>query len=276
MQAGTALEQLLGQRRDGWLSQQRARLWPVQQGHGRLRQRPQRHRATIAQNQLCLLRLPGNVERVTQHIRSKLGHDPADRPSRLLQRLQRRTQPGLVTGRHPDRSVFAGLRLERKVQLRRLIEQLVFQQTFQHGTQARRSALLEQASPQRTARQLDAMPGQLVGTHQRHHLDRVVGLRQQRQRYPRLLAHHAPVRTEQIVVQVSRSGRKGDDESGHTQVLPLIVRGPPVPARHVCAPAFSPPYRCAAPAIAPAPGSAPPAKCHALQRNGWPRRARLP
>ena len=118
----------------------------------------------------------------------------------------------------------AGARLQGKVQLGGVVEQLVFQQTLQHRAQARR--LL--ACPQRHALgQLHALPGKRPRRHHGHHLaTRPGGLGQQRRRGTGMAKFGMAV-GGQRVAEGGRGPARGlgqeKDQGAHGRVLRAIL-----------------------------------------------------
>ena len=148
----------------------------------------------------------GNFNGLRQRLRRALGHDARHLQAGLRQRTQRRLQPGAVARGHPQRHTHLRLRLQRQVQLRRVVEQLVFQQAIKNGAQTRRVALTQHAARQAARWQHDPVPGQDGERHHGHHLGLPVGGWQQGQRQRCAACHRAAVGTLHAVEQRRRVG----------------------------------------------------------------------
>ena len=220
LQGHCALEQRLDQFNHGGFRHHPLAFGPLEQRRRRGRHRPHGHPVAHQGHQARLTGLAHHIKSVCQRVGSQLGHDTTDAQPGLLKYLQTGLQPEAVT--HGDPHWRVGLRLWGKgeMQMLRLIEQAVFQQTVQHGAHAGGAAVLKQAPGQRAFGQRHQVPRQVLRRHQRHDLTTSGRAdRQQGGRYACLLADRAAVFRQHVLKQGARRGGfggKGDDQGGHT------------------------------------------------------------
>lgn len=93
----------------------------------------------------------------------EFGHHAVHGAARGLQRLQGFVQPGAVAHGHPGRAAGLCAGLQREVQPCGLFEEVLFEQAFEDGAQARRLG-------ERALRQRHALPRQRARGHHGHDL----------------------------------------------------------------------------------------------------------
>ena len=153
---------------------------------------------------------------------SELRHHAIGRAARGLQRLQGLAQPGAVAYGHPGRAAGLRARLQGKVQLGRVVEQLLFQQAVEHGAQPR--ALRQRARGQR-----HALPGQGAHRHHGHHFAGAARVGQQGGAGAGLLGGVVAVDRERVAVVgggLRRAQGQGDDEGAHGMEVGRGILGP--------------------------------------------------
>ena len=154
--------------------------------------------------------------------RGQFGHHPGRWVARGFQGLQRFAQPGAVADGHPGRGAGPGAWLQGKVQLRRVVEQPLFEQAFEHRAQAR--ALQADAGGQG-----HTLPGQRTDGHHGHHFARGTAHGgQQRGAGTGVARGVVAVRAQRVRVFGGGAGARqgqGKDQGAHGRVSRAIVGG---------------------------------------------------
>ena len=143
VQAHGALQQLLGRADHGRFGVD-DRVGPDfgQQWHRFARQRQHQHGTFLVccavDHGLRPFRAAGDKQLRTVRrclARSMAGHNAADGAASTFEHLQMFLQPGARAAGHPEGFAAAGIGLQGKVQLCRIVQQALFEQAFEHGTQ---------------------------------------------------------------------------------------------------------------------------------------------